>query len=185
VDGDGTAVSFIQSLFGNFGAGIVAPGTGIVLQNRGACFAVSGRVEPGRRPYHTIIPGMLLQDGALAGPFGVMGGFIQAQAHMQLVSGLVDRGLDPQAALDEPRFRVEGGSIFLEEGMWDRTADFLQAGYEVVLDRDTISFGGGQAILRTDAGLVGGSDRRKDGYAAGPSPTRTTRRATTNERRTG
>jgi gamma-glutamyltranspeptidase/glutathione hydrolase len=167
VDAEGMAVSFIQSLFGNFGAGIVAPGTGIVLQNRGACFAISGRVEPGRRPYHTIIPAMLLRDGALAGPFGVMGGFIQAQAHMQLVSGLVDRRLDPQAALDEPRFRVEGGSIFLEEGMWDRAPELERAGYEVVLDRDTISFGGGQAILRTENGLVGGSDRRKDGYAAG------------------
>jgi gamma-glutamyltranspeptidase/glutathione hydrolase len=110
---------------------------------------------------------MLLRDGALAGPFGVMGGFIQAQAHMQLVSGLVDRRLDPQAALDEPRFRVEGGSIFLEEGMWDRAPELERAGYEVVLDRDTISFGGGQAILRTENGLVGGSDRRKDGYAAG------------------
>jgi gamma-glutamyltranspeptidase/glutathione hydrolase len=167
VDGDGTAVSFIQSLFGNFGAGIVAPGTGIVLQNRGACFAVSGRVEPGRRPYHTIIPGMLLRDGALAGPFGVMGGFIQAQAHMQLVSGLVDRGLDPQAALDEPRFRVEGGSIFLEEGLWDRAPELERAGYDVVLDPDTASFGGGQAILCTEDGLVGGSDRRKDGHAGG------------------
>ena len=168
VDGDGTAVSFIQSLFGNFGAGIVAPGTGIVLQNRGACFAISGRVEPGRRPYHTIIPGMLLRDGALAGPFGVMGGFIQAQAHMQLVSGLVDGGLDPQAALDEPRFRVQDGAVYLEEGMWERAGELERAGHTVVLDRDTISFGGGQAILRTaDGGLVGGSDRRKDGYAAG------------------
>jgi gamma-glutamyltranspeptidase/glutathione hydrolase len=167
LDGDGNAVSFIQSLFGNFGSGIVAPGTGIVLQNRGACFSITGHVEPGRRPYHTIIPGMLLRDGRLVGPFGVMGGFIQAQAHMQLVSGLIDRGLDPQAALDEPRFRVEGGSIFLEEGLWERAAELEAAGFEVVCDADTISFGGGQAILRTDTGLVGGSDRRKDGYAAG------------------
>jgi gamma-glutamyltranspeptidase/glutathione hydrolase len=165
VDGEGTAVSFIQSLYGNFGSGIVAPGTGVVLQNRGACFAISGRVEPGRRPYHTIIPGMLLRDGELAGPFGVMGGFIQAQAHMQLVSGLVDRGLDPQAALDTPRFRVEGDQLFLEEGLWDRADELERHGYRVVRDRDTVSFGGGQSILRTEAGLVGGSDPRKDGYA--------------------
>ena len=120
VDGDGMAVSFIQSLFEGFGSGVVAPGTGIVLQNRGACFAVSGAVEPGRRPYHTIIPGMLLRDGGLLGPFGVMGGFIQAQAHVQLVSALVDDGLDPQAALDRPRFRVDGDAVLLEQGLWDQ-----------------------------------------------------------------
>jgi gamma-glutamyltranspeptidase/glutathione hydrolase len=167
VDGEGTAVSFIQSLYGSFGSGVVAPGTGIVLQNRGACFALSGRVEPGRRPYHTIIPGMLLRDGALVGPFGVMGAFIQAQAHLQLVSALVDDGLDPQAALDRPRFRVQDDSVFLEEGLWDRAAELEEAGEHVVLDRDTLSFGGGQAIVVGERGLQGGSDPRKDGYAAG------------------
>ena len=124
-DGDGTAVSFIQSLFANFGSGVVAPGTGIVLQSRGACFARTGRVEPGRRPYHTIIPGMLLRDGRLAGAFGIMGGFIQAQAHMQFVSAVADDGLDPQAALDRPRFRVEADAVCLEEGLWER-ADELE-----------------------------------------------------------
>ena len=167
VDGDGTAVSFIQSLFGNFGSGIIAPGTGIVLQNRGSCFSISGHVEPGRRPYHTIIPGMLFHGGELLGPFGVMGGFIQAQAHMQLVSALVDQGLDPQAALDHPRFRLEANTVFLEEGLWDRVGELEQEGYAVVCDEDTVSFGGGQAIMRTEDGLLGGSDPRKDGYAAG------------------
>jgi gamma-glutamyltranspeptidase/glutathione hydrolase len=160
-------VSFIQSLFGNFGSGIVAPGTGVVLQNRGSCFSISGGVTPGRRPYHTIIPGMMFRDGELLGPCGVMGGFIQAQAHMQLVSGLVDRGLDPQAALDEPRFRLEEGTVFLEEGLWDRAGEFEREGYAVVCDEDTVSFGGGQAIMRDDSVLLGGSDPRKDGYAAG------------------
>jgi gamma-glutamyltranspeptidase/glutathione hydrolase len=84
---------------------------------------------------------------------------------MQLVSGLVDRGLDPQAALDAPRFRVEGDGLFLEEGLWDRAAELEGRGYRVVRDRDTVSFGGGQAILRAGTGLVGGSDPRKDGYA--------------------
>lgn len=167
VDGDGTAVSLIQSLYGNFGSGLVAPGTGVVLQNRGACFAISGRVEPGRRPYHTIIPGMLFREGELAGPFGVMGGFIQAQAHMQFVSALADENLDPQAALDKPRFRVDGEQIFLEEGLWDDAAELEREGYTVVCDEDTVSFGGGQAIMRTDTGLVAGSDPRKDGYAGG------------------
>src|SRR5207237_6287492 len=82
VDSDRMAVSLIQSNYEGFGSGLVAPGTGIALQNRGACFFVNGAVEPGRRPYHTIIPGLLLRDGALLGPFGIMGGFLQAQAHL-------------------------------------------------------------------------------------------------------
>jgi gamma-glutamyltranspeptidase/glutathione hydrolase len=167
VDADRMAVSFIQSLFEGFGSGIVAPGTGVVLQNRGACFAVGGAVEPGRRPYHTIIPGMLLRDGDLFGPFGVMGGFIQAQAHMQLVSAIVDDGLDPQAALDRPRFRVDGELVRLEEGLWDREPDLQRLGYRTVRDPDTFGFGGGQAILVSGDALVGGSDPRKDGYAGG------------------
>ena len=167
VDGDRMAVSFIQSLFEGFGSGLVAPGTGVVLQNRGACFAVGGAVEPGRRPYHTIIPGMLLRDGELLGPFGVMGGFIQAQAHVQLVSAMVDDGLDPQAALDRPRFRVEGDAVRLEEGLWDREPDLQRLGYRTVRDTDTYAFGGGQAIVVSGEALIGGSDPRKDGYAAG------------------
>jgi len=167
VDGDGMAVSFIQSLYNSFGSGAVAPGTGVVLHNRGACFAVNGRVEPGRRPYHTIIPGMLLRDSGLLGPFGVMGGFIQAQAHVQLVSSLVDGGLDPQAALDRPRFRVDGRSVRLEEGLWDRTAEIEALGLQAVCSDDTGEFGGGQAILVEGDVLIGGSDARKDGYAAG------------------
>lgn len=167
VDGERMAVSFIQSLFEAFGSRIVAPGTGVVLQNRGACFAVSGAVEPGRRPYHTIIPGMLLRGGELLGPFGVMGGFVQAQAHVQLVSALVDDGLDPQAALDRARFRVDGEVVRLEEGLWERAAELEQLGHEVVRDTDTFAFGGGQAILVQRDALVGGSDQRKDGYAAG------------------
>jgi gamma-glutamyltranspeptidase/glutathione hydrolase len=167
VDQDRMAVSFIQSLFDGFGSGIVAPGTGVVLQNRGACFSVGGRVEPGRRPYHTIIPGMLLRDGRLLGPFGVMGGFIQAQAHMQLVSAVVDDGLDPQAALDRPRFRVDGEVVKLEEGIWDHEPDLQRLGYKTARDLETHKFGGGQAILVSGDALVGGSDPRKDGYAGG------------------
>jgi gamma-glutamyltranspeptidase/glutathione hydrolase len=167
VDSDRTAVSFIQSLYASFGSGIVAPGTGVLLQNRGACFAVQGRVDPGKRPYHTIIPGMLLRDGRLLGPFGVMGGFIQAQAHMQLVSALVDGGDDPQAALDRPRFRAEGEVVLLEEGLWPEADGLEQAGHQVVCETDTVGFGGGQAILLEGDALVGGSDPRKDGYAAG------------------
>ncbi|HEU0304949.1 MAG TPA: gamma-glutamyltransferase, partial [Gaiellaceae bacterium] len=166
-DADRMAVSFIQSNYMGFGSGLAAPGTGVALQNRGACFSVSGAVEPGRRPYHTIIPGMLLRDSALAGPFGVMGGFLQAQAHLQLVSALVDDGLDPQAALERPRFMVDGDVVKLEEGLWERDADLGKLGIATVREPNRGYFGGGQAILVVGDALVGGSDPRKDGYAAG------------------
>ncbi len=168
VDEDGMAVSLVQSTFERFGSGVVAPGTGVVLNNR--CFgsAVSGEVVPGKRPYHTIIPGMLLRDSELAGPFGVMGGFIQAQAHIQLVHGLLHEGLDPQTALDRPRFRIGGERVRLEYGLWDRAEEVSRIGLEPVLEPDLYLFGGGQAILRTAHGtLIGGSDSRKDGYAGG------------------
>ena len=167
VDGEGTAVSLIQSLYESFGSHVVAPGTGIVLQNRGACFAVGGRVEPGRRPYHTIVPALLARGGDVLGPFGVMGGFLQAQAHVQLVSALVDVGHDPQAALDRPRFRVEGDTVRLEEGLWSREAELASTGLRAVRSSDRGEFGGGQAILRSGDAWLGGSDARKDGYAAG------------------
>jgi gamma-glutamyltranspeptidase/glutathione hydrolase len=168
VDADGMAVSLVQSLFERFGSGVVAPGTGVILHNRGFGFAVTGGVEPGHRPYHTIIPGMLLRDGKLAGPFGVMGGFIQAQAHIQLIHGLLGEGLDPQAALDRPRFRVSGRRVLLESDLWDRADEVAAQGLEPVREADTYLFGGGQAIMRTPSGtLIGGSDSRKDGYAGG------------------
>ncbi len=167
VDQDGLAVSFIQSCYQPFGSGIVAPGTGIVLQNRGACFSVSGAIEPGRRPYHTIIPGMLRRDGEILGPFGIMGAFIQAQAHAQFVHSVVDHGLDPQAALDAARFRVEEEKVFLEPPLWERAAELGGSPLEVVKEEEVAGFGGGQAIFREGDVLIGGSDPRKDGYAAG------------------
>ena len=122
VDGDGMAVSFIQSVYGSFGSGVVAPGTGVVLQNRGAGFSrVPGHpnaLAPAKRPFHTIIPGMLLEHGELLGPFGVMGGPMQPQGHFQVVRRVVDDGYDPQAALDAPRWRVEDdGIVELEPGL--------------------------------------------------------------------
>jgi gamma-glutamyltranspeptidase/glutathione hydrolase len=169
VDEDGMAVSLVQSLYERFGSGVVAPGTGVVLHNRGFGFAVNSDVVPGRRPYHTLIPGMLLSDaGELVGPFGVMGGFIQAQAHVQLLHGLLHDGLDPQTALDRPRFRVSGQRVLLERGLWDRGHEVSAMGLQAVAETDTYLFGGGQAIMRTEHGtLIGGSDSRKDGYAAG------------------
>jgi gamma-glutamyltranspeptidase/glutathione hydrolase len=128
VDHAGMAVSFIQSLYFGFGSGVVVPGTGVVLHNRGACFAVSGTVVPGRRPYHTI-PGM--------------------------------------AALDRPRFRVDGDLARLEEDLWPRVVELRALGFGVVESDDRSEFGGGQAIMVEGSALLGGSDARKDGYAAG------------------
>ncbi len=96
-----------------------------------------------------------------------MGGFLQAQAHLQLVSAIVDDGLDPQAALERPRFLVDGDVVKLEEGLWDRDADLGKLGIETVREPNTGYFGGGQAILVVGDALVGGSDPRKDGYAGG------------------
>ena len=153
----------------------MAPGTGVVLQNRAACFAygpaAASGVAPGRRPYHTIIPGMLLRDEWLWGPFGVVGGFVQAQAHVQLVSALVDDGLDPQAALDRPRFRVDGDAVLLEEGHWGRAPRRSpRSGSTPVRSRETrADFGCGQLVLAEPDRLLGGADARGDGSALGYS----------------
>jgi gamma-glutamyltranspeptidase/glutathione hydrolase len=96
-----------------------------------------------------------------------MGGFLQAQAHMQLVSGLVDEGLDPQEAIERPRFCVEGATVRLEEGLWERAGELEGSGLEVVRSSERGGFGGGQAVLVNGEVLLGGSDPRKDGYAAG------------------
>jgi gamma-glutamyltranspeptidase / glutathione hydrolase len=122
---------------------------------------------PGRRPYHTLIPGMLLADGGLRGPFGIMGAFIQAQAHIQFVSAVVDDGLDPQAALDRPRFRIEGDRVQLERGLWHESDTVRRLGLEPVCEPAVTPFGGGQAILVERGSLIGGSDGRQDGFAAG------------------
>ena len=172
VDGDGTAVSLIQSLFDTFGSGVVAPGTGAVLQNRAAGFTVEAghpnRLEPAKRPFHTIIPGMLLADGVLLGPFGVMGGAMQPQGHFQVVSRLVDEGMDPQAALDAPRWRVErDGSVHLEPGLWGEEEGLRALGHVVHRADNQHPFGVGQAILRLGSAWIGGSDGRGDGLAAG------------------
>ena len=172
VDGDGMAVSLIQSVFDSFGSGVVAPGTGIVLQNRAAGFSSDpehpNHLAPGCRPFHTIIPGMLLEAGELLGPFGVMGGRMQAQGHFQVVTRLVDHADDPQAALDAPRFRVEQGrSVVLEPGLLRHADALRRLGHDVGAPGDRHLFGVGQAVLRVGDALVGGSDGRGDGYAAG------------------
>jgi gamma-glutamyltranspeptidase/glutathione hydrolase len=172
VDGEGTAVSLIQSVYGSFGSGVVAPGTGVVLQNRASGFVVDeghpNRLAPGRRPFHTIIPGLLLEGGGLLGPFGVMGGAMQAQGHFQVVCRLVDEALDPQAALDAPRWRVGGGrAVLLEPGLEHERARLAALGHDVRVGDAQHLFGVGQMILRHGDGWLGGSDPRGDGFAAG------------------
>ena len=181
VDGAGNACSFINSNYMGFGTGFVPKSWGFTLQNRGACFSTEAGhpnvLAPRKRPYHTIIPGMLTRaDGSLYGPFGVMGGFMQPQGHLQVVIGLVDDGLEPQAAVDRPRFCIEpdGGpsEVSLEDGLPDATVEDLRRrghGVKAVLKGFSRSlFGKGQVIRRDpDGALTGGSDRdpRADGAA--------------------
>jgi gamma-glutamyltranspeptidase/glutathione hydrolase len=180
-DGLGNACSFINSNYMGFGTGLVPEGWGFTLQNRGACFVLEeghpNRIGPRKRPYHTIIPGMLTRpDGSLYAPFGVMGGFMQPQGHVQVVVGLVDDGLDPQPALDRRRFCIEteGGPsrVSLEAGLPSATVEELRRlGHAVRAGVDGFArslFGRGQIIRRAaDGTLTGGSDTRADGCALG------------------
>jgi gamma-glutamyltranspeptidase/glutathione hydrolase len=166
-------VSFIQSNFMGFGSGVVVPGTGISLQNRGSGFTLrpghANTVGPRKRPAHTIIPGFVLgKDGRALMALGVMGGPMQPQGHMQVVLRLVDHGDDPQAALDAPRWRVDGGlDVQLEPGLWGSLDQLAALGHRVRRADVVHDFGVGQAILRLGDALIGGSDGRGDGFAAG------------------
>lgn len=179
VDGDGNACSFINSLYMGFGTGIVAKATGIFLQNRGALFSLDAEhpnaLAPGKRPYHTIIPGMALRNDELWASFGVMGGFMQPQGHFQVLRAMLDDDLNPQEALDRPRFCLLDGSadsaLALEEGIPMATmARLAEMGHPVrpVTGSGRGVFGDGH-IIRRDAEtgvLYGGSDPRKDGLTA-------------------
>jgi gamma-glutamyltranspeptidase/glutathione hydrolase len=172
-DASGIMVSMIQSNYMGFGSGVVVPGTGIALQNRGADFAVQqghpNQVGPGKRPYHTIIPGFLTKDGAPVMSFGVMGGPMQPQGHVQVVGRIVDHGQNPQAACDGPRFRwAHGLQVCCEPGFPPSTLDELQRrGHQLVTTDDYNQFGSCQAIWRLDGGYLAVSDPRRDGQAAG------------------
>ncbi|WP_219067905.1 gamma-glutamyltransferase family protein [Candidatus Mycobacterium methanotrophicum] len=172
-DASGVMVSMIQSNYMGFGSGVVVPGTGIALQNRGADFAVApghpNQVGPSKRPYHTIIPGFLSKDGAPVMSFGVMGGPMQPQGHVQVVTRIVDHGQNPQAACDGPRFRwAQGLQVHCETGFPPSTLDELaRRGHQLVTTDDDDQFGSCQAIWRLDGGYLAVSDPRRDGQAVG------------------
>ncbi|WP_292981447.1 gamma-glutamyltransferase family protein [Mycobacterium sp.] len=172
-DASGVMVSMIQSNYMGFGSGVVVPGTGIALQNRGADFVAQqghpNQVGPGKRPYHTIIPGFLTRDGAPVMSFGVMGGPMQPQGHVQVVARIVDHGQNPQAACDAPRFRwAQGLQVCCEAGFPPSTlAGLRQRGHELITTDDYNQFGSCQAIWRLDDGYLAVSDPRRDGQAAG------------------
>jgi gamma-glutamyltranspeptidase/glutathione hydrolase len=171
-DGQGNVISFIQSLFGSFGAGFVAGHTGITLQNRGAGFTLErghpNELGPHKRPMHTLVPAMLMKDGKPLVSFGVMGGDNQAQAHAQIVVNIVDFGMHVQEAADSPRMRHMGTELALESGIGSDVREALEAKGHVVCDGRG-HMGGYQAIfIDQDSGVLsGGSDLRKDGVAIG------------------
>ena len=172
-DADGMMVSFIQSNYKAFGSGIVIPGTGIAMQNRGAGFSLepghANEVGPGKRPFHTIIPGFASENGLPRMAFGVMGGHMQAQGHVQMMRRIFDHHQNPQAASDAPRWIVnEDFSVGVERTMDAAVVEALAArGHDIAYDDDATTFGGAQLIYKSDAGYVAGSDHRKEGCAAG------------------
>jgi gamma-glutamyltranspeptidase/glutathione hydrolase len=172
-DSSGVMVSMIQSNYMGFGSGVVVPGTGIALQNRGADFVAQqghpNQVGPNKRPYHTIIPGFLTKDGAPVMSFGVMGGPMQPQGHVQVMARIVDHGQNPQAACDGPRFRwAQGLEVACERGFPATTLDELQRrGHQLITTDDYNQFGSCQAIWRLDDGYLAVSDPRRDGQAVG------------------
>ncbi|MEL4895092.1 gamma-glutamyltransferase family protein [Crocosphaera sp. Alani8] len=165
-------VSFIQSNYDSFGSGILIPETGISLHNRGSAFTLEkdhpNQIAPNKRPFHTIIPGFLTKDNQPLGPFGVMGAPMQPQGHLQMVVNLTDYQMNPQAALDAPRWRfLEENRVLLERGTPSEIIEGLrQRGHDVKLAPETM-FGKGQMILKNNGILIAGSEPRADGLALG------------------
>ncbi len=176
VDGDGNACSLINSVFMSFGSALVVPGTGIALHNRGASFSLDpehpNRLEPNKLPYHTLIPGMVTRNGELVSSYGVMGAMQQAQGHLQTLVNMIDFGLEPQQALDAPRFSVRlGEGVAIEDRVDPAIArDLSDRGHRILVSPPHgIIFGSGQVITRdAETGvLTGGSEPRADGFAMG------------------
>lgn len=172
-DEEGNMVSFIQSCYWNFGSGVVVPGTGICMQNRGHNFSMDPEAEncigSGKKSYHTIIPSFLTKDGEAIGPFGVMGAFMQPQGHVQVVMNTVDFHLNPQQALDAPRWQWVGDKeIWVERNFpYAATEELERRGHEVKVPANFLDFGRGQIIWRLSNGTyIGGTEPRGDGCVA-------------------
>ncbi|WP_396214628.1 gamma-glutamyltransferase family protein [Gemmatimonas sp.] len=175
-DADGNMVSFINSVYDYFGSGVVVPGTGFVLHNRSAGFTLTpglpNTVAPGKRPFHTLIPGFVTKTESgreqAYMSFGLMGGGVQAQGHVQFLLNHLVFGMDVQASIDAARFRhYDGLRVALEPPIGDGVRTALQAMGHVLIEQPTIAFGGAQAIIRLPKGFAAGSDPRKDGLAIG------------------
>ncbi len=171
-DADGMMVSYIQSNYTSFGSGIVVPGTGIALQNRGLCFTLEeghpNRVGGKKRPFHTIIPAFVTMDGRPVMSFGVMGGPMQPQGHVQMMIRMFVNGRNPQAASDAPRWQViRGLDVAFEKGIKPDVLDELKGRGHCIEILEPRSFGGAQLIYRLENGYCAGSDHRKDGQAVG------------------
>ena len=172
-DGDGNMVSYIQSNYMGFGSGIVIPGTGIAMQNRGHNFNLEPEHEnclaPHKKTYHTIIPGFLTRNNKAVGPFGVMGGFMQPQGHVQVIMNLIDFGMNPQEALDAPRWQwINNMTVEVEHGIpLHIVNDLLRRGHDIKIQPNEAGFGRGQIIVKTEEGtLCGGTENRCDGHIA-------------------
>ena len=172
-DGEGNMVSFIQSNYGGFGSGVVVPGTGISLNNRGCSFSLDPKhpnaVAPEKRPYNTIIPGFVTKDGKAVGPFGVMGGFMQPQGHVQVLMNCIDFGMNPQQALDAPRWQWMRDKKIVVEGSFpvEDLRKLERMGHEISYDTLAGDFGRGEIIWRMEDGtLAGGTESRTDGCIA-------------------
>ena len=168
-DNEGNMISYIQSNYAGFGSGIVVPGTGVALNNRGANFTLDEShvnvYAPGKRPYNTIIPGFLMKDGLPVGPFGVMGGFMQPQGHLQMVVNTVDYGMNPQESLDAPRFQwTADKAVDVEQGVPLHVQQMLsQRGHVISPKVAAGGFGRGQIIwLMPNGVLAGGTEPRTD-----------------------
>jgi gamma-glutamyltranspeptidase/glutathione hydrolase len=167
-------VSYIQSNYMGFGSGVVVPGTGISLQNRGACFSLvpghPNEVGPGKRPFHTIIPAFVTRGGKPCMSFGVMGGDVQPQGHLQMISRIFDSGQNPQAAADAPRWKLaKDGGLLVESAFPDTTARELgRMGHRVVRAvPGSMEFGAAQLIECARGHYLAASEPRRDGQAVG------------------
>ena len=172
-DGEGNMVSYIQSNYMGFGSGIVVEGYGVSLQNRGADFSLNpedaNALKPHKKSYHTIIPGFLAQGNQPVGPFGVMGGYMQPQGHVQVVMNMVDFHMNPQMALDAPRWQwYEGKRVEVEPHFNNAIVQALaRKGHQISIANNGLPFGRGQIIVRLDNGvLVGGCESRTDSNIA-------------------